>query len=454
MANADTGDPEGDVLWDVVEEHLAEAQFGVEELQRSFERPVATLESTSRGIEPRLLAHIDGLVVGGAPVRVRLLDPIVDAADPAEPVALVVAGFVLAISGALDPLLSPLAHQDDGIRQAAVQALALAASRRVDGWVEAKLSGALAPRARASLFEVAWRRGVRLAPLVAWLQDPDPLVIRWAAHAAGHADAAVHGPVLEYLLEHQEKGVREAALVPSLAWGSSRASQCCRQWGLDRQKPQTLAMILLAALEGPAVHEEIAALFAYPTHVQAAIVALGHSGNVRMLPRLLEHVEGKAPLLRKLAAQSISLITGMNLGDVALGVASSAERGPGANGAEGAEARQALPPLEEDDLDADLAPLPEDALPDPDPHAVRSHCRDAMVRMNADPRWICGKPFSIATMLEALQVLPLRMRHSLAMVVFARTRAAVWVDTRALPGEQARRLRGFAVARPAPAGRW
>jgi uncharacterized protein (TIGR02270 family) len=442
MTVADAPAPQDDVLWDVVEEHLAEAQFGVEELERCFESPVATLESTVRGIEPRFLAHVDGLVVGGAPVRAKLLDPIVDDPNPEEPSALVVAGFVLAHAGLLDALLPALAHEDDGIRGAAVRALALLGDRTLDAWIASKLSGPLAPRARASLLEGAWRRGTRLSSLVEWLQAPDPVIVRAAARAAGHADAAIHGPVLEHLLDHPDQEVREAALIPSLAWRSARASQHCRQWGLDPETPRAAPMTLLAALEGPAVHEEIAALLSYPTHVTTAVAALGYSGNVRMLPRLLEHVEGKSPLLRKLAAQSISMITGMNVADVRL-----------PNDQE-AEALHALPPLEEEDLDADLAGSPDDALPDPDPFTVREHCREAVVRMNADQRWLLGKPFSLPTLVDALHHAPLRTRHSLATVLFARTAAGSWLDTRCLASDQVRQLGLLATGVPERALRW
>jgi uncharacterized protein (TIGR02270 family) len=453
MTAAEAPAPQDDVLWDVVEEHLAEAQFGVEELERCFESQVATLESAVRGIEPRFLAHVDGLIVGGAPVRAKLLDPIVREPNPEEPSALVVAGFVLAHAGLLDALLPALAHEDDAIRRAAVQALALLGDRTPDAWLASRLNGPLAPRARVSLLETAWRRGTRLSSLVEWLQDPDPLVVRAAARAAGHADAAIHGPVLEHLLEHPDPGVREAALVPSLAWRSPRASQYCREWGLDRKTPQATPMILFAALEGPAGHEEIAALLSYPTHLTTAVTALGYTGNIRMLPRLLEYVEDKAPLLRKVAAQSISLITGLKLGDVVVGAAQAKPDAPGI-GAEQADVEQALPPLEEDDLEADLVAPPEVALPDPDPQAVRSHCHEVMSRMTRDQRWLRGKPFSTGELVAALQVLPLRARHSLATVLFVRTGGASWVDTRAIPGEQARRLGGMAGARLAAAGRW
>jgi|GEM_PF-2439644 uncharacterized protein (TIGR02270 family) len=454
MALADASASEETVLWDVLEEHLAEAQFGIDELQRGLESPVATLQSLLRGLEPRFLAHVDGLALGGAPVRAKLLEPIVGTLDPAQPAALIVAGFVLASAGAPDALLPALAHEDDGIRRAAVEAIVLGGGQTVDAWIGLKLSGSLVPKARASLLDVAWRRRVILSPLVMWLQDPDALVVRWAAHSAGHIDPAVHGPALEHLLDHPDVAVREAALVPSLAWGSSRAVQYSRQWGLDRQTPRSVPMTLLAALEGPAVHEDLAALCAYPTHVRAAITALGHCGNVRMLPRLLEHVEGKTPLLRKLAAQSISLITGMKLGEVAAGAATPAKPDERGIVGEQTDARQALPPLEEDDLDADIVPPPEDALPDPDPKAVRDHCGEAMARLNPDQRWLCGKPFSVGTLVEALQLLPMRARHSIATVLFVRTAGASWVDTRGLPGEQVGRLAGMALARLAPVGRW
>src|SRR3954464_15288602 len=55
------------VLWDVVEEHLDELEYQLSEIDRAFERPLLTLEQLAAGPEELAVAHLDALLVGGAP---------------------------------------------------------------------------------------------------------------------------------------------------------------------------------------------------------------------------------------------------------------------------------------------------------------------------------------------------------------------------------------------------
>jgi len=112
MAFSTASAPDDDrVLWDVVQEHLAEAEFCLEQLDRAFFSPIVTLGTVAKGIEARLLAHVDSLVVGGETVRKRLLDPAMSVPDPAEPGMIVATALALAASGNPDSLRPALAHQ-------------------------------------------------------------------------------------------------------------------------------------------------------------------------------------------------------------------------------------------------------------------------------------------------------------------------------------------------------
>src|SRR5690349_14801760 len=63
-----------DVLMDVLEEHLDEAAFLWSQWERALVAPHSVLNEVA-GLEERLLAHVDGLVIGGVPVAGRLLIP-------------------------------------------------------------------------------------------------------------------------------------------------------------------------------------------------------------------------------------------------------------------------------------------------------------------------------------------------------------------------------------------
>ena len=64
----------GDILWDVVEEHLDEAEFLAEVWHVNLDSPAYLRDEFEKGPQERLMAHVDGLVVGGDEVRTELLE--------------------------------------------------------------------------------------------------------------------------------------------------------------------------------------------------------------------------------------------------------------------------------------------------------------------------------------------------------------------------------------------
>jgi uncharacterized protein (TIGR02270 family) len=86
------------ILWDVVEEHLDEAEFLVELWLAARRSPLYTLPELERGPEPRLVAHVDGLVLNGPLVLERVAWPVVE--DPqAEPLRLAAAALAMLEAG-------------------------------------------------------------------------------------------------------------------------------------------------------------------------------------------------------------------------------------------------------------------------------------------------------------------------------------------------------------------
>src|SRR4051794_27393878 len=66
----------GAVLWDVVEEHLSEAEFLVERWLASARAARVSWIQLRKTVERRLIAHLDALVVGGAEVSEQVLWPV------------------------------------------------------------------------------------------------------------------------------------------------------------------------------------------------------------------------------------------------------------------------------------------------------------------------------------------------------------------------------------------
>ncbi|MFP2928038.1 hypothetical protein ACLESO_23120, partial [Pyxidicoccus sp. 3LG] len=107
--------------WDIAEEHLDEAAFLFRQREKDRVSPLYTLQELADGVEGRLLAHVDALVLGGPRVARRLLLPRLTAESEAESFA---AGFTLLgmgeewLEAILDVLLTGEPHQRDGLRHA------------------------------------------------------------------------------------------------------------------------------------------------------------------------------------------------------------------------------------------------------------------------------------------------------------------------------------------------
>ena len=85
---------DGEPLWDIVEEHLDEAEFLWERWEHGLVAPNYTLSELADGPEERLMAHLDGLVVNGPRVAERLLIPTIADLD-AEPTRVCAAALAL-----------------------------------------------------------------------------------------------------------------------------------------------------------------------------------------------------------------------------------------------------------------------------------------------------------------------------------------------------------------------
>jgi uncharacterized protein (TIGR02270 family) len=428
LSTRDTRGASAAVLWDVVDEHLAEAAFGLEQFERALQHPTRTLADLDRYPEARLLAHLDALVIAGPAVWARLLAPLLQGSDEPEPACVLAAALVFVRAGEYEPIWHALAQPNVGIARAVVRAAALGGAHDFDRRLTARAELATTSGARASLLELIALRGLTPPTLFEALQHEDAAVVAAAARAALHADARTHLPIVESLLEHPAPAVQQAALLVALAWSSTKAWALCQRLAHETGELQALAMQLVASLGGRAQQARLLERLRDPHAKHAAIFALGSSGNITLLPTLLEHVASKDPLAAKLAAQAISSITGLDLRDNAFAVAH-------------AEAPDtSLPSLAADDLEAELVPAPEAALPTPDAAAIAAHLHAHAASFHASTRYVRGHPASLASLLDALESAPLRQRHGLALALTARAGAALRFDTRLFSSEQRTRL--------------
>jgi uncharacterized protein (TIGR02270 family) len=198
-----------------------------------------------------------------------------------------------------------------------------------------------------------------------------------------------------------------------------------------------MAMELYAAFGGPQQHDRLAETLALDSHRAPALRALGFSGNPGLVDRLLPYLqEGGEELEAKLAAESISLIAGLDLRDDAFIIEEEDEE-------EGAEEEE-LPPLDED-LDDDLDLKPEDALRTPNAEAIRQWWAAEGPKLDSNRRHLAGQAWSGAAIADYLEHGTLRSRHMVALSLSIRTGGAVHVDTRAFTRRQRDQASGVAL---------
>jgi uncharacterized protein (TIGR02270 family) len=318
------------------------------------------------------------------------------------------------------------------VRAAVARGLALSGAQAVLPWVIARVERAASATERSGALEVI--AALRAAPpsLLEWLQSDDSALVASAARAVLRGDPGTYRPVIEYLLDHPEPAVREAAIVAGLCWDSERAFVVCAQAALDAQAPSELALLLLSVLGGPRRHAQLVEQLSVEAARARVLFALGFSGNPALLPALVEHTRSEDALTSKLAAQAIAMITGIDLNDARFARAAA----PADAAAEAAEESAALPALEDDDLEADLAPAPEDALELPDPDVIARFCADVAPQLDPRRRYLNGHAFGPESVLDALAHGPLRRRDGLALAFAIGTNGQVWLDTRRFCAEQ------------------
>jgi uncharacterized protein (TIGR02270 family) len=424
------------VLWEVVEEHLDDAEFLWTQWETALGSPAYTLGDVAERDEERLLANVDGLVTAGVAARARLLHPALEADAPGRRSAAALALLVSGDPAAAAPVLRLLREGDAPLRASAERALGLAGHEgdarlhAVSAWIDDALRAVLhdaAPAAQAAaLSALAFRRASPGAALSGLRGGDDPELLAAAFRsAAATADKVPPGLVVEGLVA-VETAVRDAAITAGLSLGLPEAWVACQKL-VRRGHAEALAgaapaPLFFAATLGDARDvEPFANATDVPALRRAAVWALGYSGRVSAAEACLRLLGD--PDLGKLAGEAFAAITGLP-----------------------SEARfLAAPPVAEPDepvpfaaenLDQPLIPTPEDALPLLDPIAVEAWWGERRARFERARRYLGGAPWGRESVLFALAHGPMRRRRWIAAEVAVRTRGRVQVETRAFSARQ------------------
>lgn len=415
--------PEPPLRWDVVEEHLEDAAFFRAQWERALVDPEYAPAEVVEGPEERMLAHVDGLVLGGRRAADRLLLPALAGDDPD---AAFVAALALLLSedGALVPqVVQALAKAPPELAAAIGRAFQLAdRSDHFTRLAPVLASGPAVPQAVA--LEVLAARGLdpraRLDPLLRTAGGPVRVAaLRLARRFPERADPQL----VERALGAADPAERDAALAAGLVLGLRPAWDACLA-ALARPGPGWAFPALAWGLSGEPDVAPLVAGLADPERRGDALFALGFTGRVAaadaVLPFLADEESGK------LAGEALSAITGLVL--------------------EGTLAK-APEPWRPGAPDRDEPADPSADLPAPDAAAVARWWAEARQGLEPAARFLAGRPWGPGGVLEALASGPMRRRAAHALDLAVRSRGAFQLDPRALVRRQ---LAELAAARTSP----
>jgi uncharacterized protein (TIGR02270 family) len=432
------------IPWDIYEEHLDEAAFLWGQWESALDAANYTLDEVIEGPEERLLAHLDGLVLGGKRVADKLLVPALGDDDPGKVTAATWALLQAEDADHLELVFEALAAAEKKeTRLAMGRAFELCHRKdlavRLLPRLEASTPGVQAVIVTAVSAEEGRRGGPESyvpsgpltpkLPLETLLATRNPELLVAALHALRRIRDPELAPLVEGPLASPYVAVRDAAIETGVVLGMRAAWRTCNKL-VARNAPHCKLPLALLALGGEPVDlKTVIKRLEVNELKRDALWALGFAGTTEAADAALGLIDDEE--LGALAAESFATITG------ALMVGAMVKIGQTDN---------TLAPDVEEDEDAPPPSLkPEDDLPAPNGDRVRAWWRRARAGGAFQPgsRYVQGQVLAGEPVRRAIEGGPTWRRPVWCLEIAARF--GVDVDEGAWGATQKRMSSGFAV---------
>lgn len=370
-------------LWDIVEEHLDEAEFLWGQRERSLVAPNYTLDEVAEGPERRLIAHLEGLVVNGPLVARKLLIPTLEEDEPHRITAAAAALLCSPGPTGLDAVIEALCELPEQ-RPALAQALEFAERSDLRPRMRELLGnmdlGLIAVGAQV----LAFHHEAIGDSLLVLLASDDPawrgLALRALpdeANPARYTNAILAG------LADYHPVIVDAAIDAGSRMGIPAAWARARERAQDPDGKE--AMLLLALGGPPGDRSQLFSALQHPRRRLGALWALGFLGTPEVVDAALEWLDDDT--VGPLAGEVFTAVTGVDLVDAKLT-------------AKAVEAEH-------------LEHTPEHDLPRPQPMGVLHWWMQRRAQFADGQRYLAGRPNSREAIFAALARGPMRRRPAL-----------------------------------------
>ncbi len=419
------------VRWDIVQEHLAEAEFLGEQLVAAMDSHGYRIDEVVSGPYERFAAHVDALAVGGAAVAERSLYPTLhdEEAEAGTRTAAALGALTSTHPAAAERMLGDYAAASQGAQLAIADALVLWDAPRATFRLQTLLASTPLELC-APLFAACARRAMDPgAPLEAALRSGDPALAAAAASAAMYAPKALLTSV-EWSLQFDDERLLPAVSA-GLVMGSPHAWNTATHLARDKAASHRTAMAHVATLDGITATGIFVARLDDAAARPDALWALGYCGTLEAAEACLGWLADAD--VGPLAGEAFATITGLPMDEEGCWLDAPTEAGQ--DPAPGSDDEDDLPDLD-DDLATDLMPGDDDDLPQPVPEAIAAWWRARRGAFRSGQRYVLGRAADEGSLRRALGLESTRRRHERAFEILARTRGACIVPTWRTPTSQ------------------
>lgn len=410
------------IPWDIYEEHLNEAAWLWGNWEQSLNSALYALGDVVVGPEERLLAHLDGLVLGGLPVAQKLLLPALAGDDPGGIAAAAWALVQAEDADHQDTVIGALASAEPPALAAIGRALYLSPRADISRLVPLWNTGA--PPVRALVLDVFGPRepGWVREHIEPALRSGQPPVIAAALRAIRQSRERVFLGHVEIALQSEDAEVRREAMCAGLALGAKSAWGVCRTFAGAAGDFCRLPLGLLATSPDPNDRAFVRGRASDPEAGSHALWALGFAGDAESVEVLVQAMSDEKAA--KVAGEAFSEITGLAIA------------GPLAKPGE------TKGPDVEEVASNDPPPVvrSEDSLLDPQVEAVKKWWEKERARFRPGIRHIHGQPRGAESLRLALPASATWRREVLAIELAEALAPSPKVDLKGWARDQLKQL--------------
>jgi uncharacterized protein (TIGR02270 family) len=371
------------IPWDIYEEHLNEAGWLWGNWEQALDSAVYALGDVAVGPEERLLAHLDGLVLGGLAVAQKLLLPALAGDDRGESAAAAWALVQAEDADHQDAVIAMLASAEPPTQTAIGRALYLAPRADVSRLIPLFNSGP--PPLRAIIFDVFATRepGWVREHIDPAMRSGQPQLVAAALRAIRNFHEREFLAYVDLASQSDDIKVRLEAMRTGLAFAVNTAWNECRTFAGGMGELCRLPLGLLATSPDPSDRAFVRGKAQDADAGMHALWALGFAGDADSADVLVQAMADEK--MSRLAGEAFSAITGLSIAG------------------EFAKPGETQGPDAEEVADEDPPPAvhPEDFLSEPRVEKVKKWWDKERRRFVPGTRYIAGQPRSPATLRTA-----------------------------------------------------